>query len=143
MDLNYWNRPFSNDKYKDYYRTYQDDGYEVVTTIPSGYYTPDFWSRNTIQTWDVSNASAVSVLRWNGATLVESSLHTLTIVNNGTSEKQVTFSGEYVFPDENFKGDQSIKIGPGGSAFFYCTALYQDGTLLFALRKGSQDDRKI
>ena len=144
MDVtNYWNRPFSNEAYKDYYRSYQDDGYEVVKSLPSGDYSPDFWSRNTIQTWDISNSSGINIVRWNGTTLVDSSLHTLTIVNSGTTEKEVKFSGEYLFPDESFPGDQNIKIGPGGSAFFYCTALYQSGALNFVLRKGSQDDRKI
>lgn len=144
MDVtNYWNRPFSNEAYKDYYRTYQDDGYEVVISLPSGNYTPDFWGRNTIQTWDISAATTVDILRWAGSTLAESSLHTLTIVNNGIAEKTVKFPGEYLFPDESFSGDQEVKIGPGGSAFFYCTALYQGGALLFVLRKGSQDDRKV
>lgn len=141
--INYWNRPFSNEATKEYYRSFQDDGHEVVITIPSGDFAPDFYSRNTIQTWDISNSDGIQVLRWSGTTLVESSIHTVTIVNGGTVAKKIEFSGEYAFPDEASPDLAEIEIGPGGSAFFYCTAVYQSGALLFVLRKGSQDDRKI
>lgn len=124
---------------------YVDEGREVLEiTVPP--FSPNFYNRNTIQIWDVSNYSTVDIIKWQGTTLKDRSLHEITLVNNSGENREIKFLTSYTLPDEDTVGIDNattITIGPNGSAHFYCSAVFVDGNLELSLRTGSQDDRKI
>lgn len=127
-------------KYRAYKDNFHDDGLEIMATVRAEF-TPDFYNRNTIQVWDVSSIASPEVRKWKGTTLDNRSLHEITIVNNSNSNKRISFSNSYSFPDTDSEDEKEVKLGPNGTAHFYCTASLVDGNLIFTLRKGSQDKR--
>ena len=131
--------------YKSFKDIYQDNGEEITVIIPDTPYNPDFRARNTIQTWNVTNSpDQLSVEEWVGNTLVDRSLHELTIVNNSGINKRITFDAHYFFNDEDGCATGSIiEIGAGGTAYFIGTGNYREGNLVLVLSTGTQDDRKI
>lgn len=129
-------------KYKSYERDYQDQGFEKTIDLSGGDYAPDFESRNTIQKWNITNASRLHIKVWVGETLINSSLHDLVIINNGAVDKYMTFSSRYDLIDEPDPLTRTILLRPGESAHFYCTGVYIEKSLVCVLRKGSQDTRK-
>lgn len=131
--------------YRNFRESYKDDGQEVLEVLPQEF-TPDFLSRNTIQVWDISNNSNTKINKWTGSTLVNRTLHEITIVNNSNSDKEVNFSSNYYLSDEStvdINDVPNVLVGPMGTAYFYCTALLVNGNLEFQMRTGSQDDRKL
>jgi len=129
--------------YRTYRDTYQDDGEEILKILGETF-RPDFHNRHTIQIWDVSNSSTVYIDKWIGTTLKNRSLHEITIPNNSSIHKIITFANNYVLEDEDTYTDNNkpyILIGAGETAYFYCTAILVDGNLIFEMRTGSQDDR--
>lgn len=129
-------------KYRSYKDKYIDDGREHLETVDKEL-NPDFFNRNTIQIWNISSTEDPSILKWIGSTLTDRTVHEISIVNNSSEKKSVTFDVNYHLMDEVFEDDTSIEIGPNGSAHFYCTAILEGGNLVFAMRTGSQDDRKV
>jgi hypothetical protein len=129
-------------KYRSYKDKYIDEGREHRETL-EGDFTPDFFNRNTIQIWDVSAAENPSIKKWIGSTLTERTSHEISIVNNSGVVKEVEFNINYHLVDEVFEDNTSLQIGPNGTAYFYCTAILEDNNLVFSMRTGSQDDRKI
>lgn len=129
-------------KYRKYEDNFQDDGLEILSTVQQSY-TPDFFNRNTIQVWDISSIAEATINKWKGVTLTDRSVHEITIVNNNNASKKVTFSNSYSLPDNSGDDEQSVFIGPQGSAHFYATAILKNGNLIFVLRKGSQDKRNV
>jgi hypothetical protein len=128
------------------YRSFKDnvvdDGEEVFAVVEADF-SPDFKNRNTIQLWDVTAIANPIINKWKGTTLTDRTLHEVTIVNNGNTLKAVRFTSNFKFTDEEFVTDLDIKIGPNGSAHFYCTAILDNGNLVFNMRTGSQDKRKL
>ena len=123
---------------------YLDEGLQARVRM-SDNFTPDFYSRDTIQIWDISGNNSAAVRRWVGATLKENSLHGITIVNNGIVDKQIVFDSSYYLEDETDympDGKAFIVLGPGGSAHFYATGIFYKKNLQLIMRKGSQDDRR-
>jgi hypothetical protein len=129
-------------KYRSYKDKYIDDGRENLEIL-EGAFTPDFFNRDTIQIWDVSAADAPVVNKWIGSTLTDRTSHEISIVNNSGAKKTISFDVSYHLIDEVFNESTSIEIGPNGTAYFYCTAILDNGNLVFSMRTGSQDDRKI
>jgi len=131
------------------YRTYRDDyvdnGVEVLEILSSEF-EPDFYNRHTIQVWDASNSNNININKWKGVTLDNRSLHEIYIVNNSNSLVSLKFSANYVLQDEDAidtAGFYIIDIGAGGTAHFYCTAILHKNNLIFDMRTGSQDDKKL
>lgn len=131
------------------YRTYRDnyldegsDNLEILTNN----FSPDFFSRHTKQVWDVSNVEHVNIEKWKGVTLKNRSLHEIYIVNNSNKEVTLSFTYDYYLADDidvDVNNKPSIKIGPNGTAYYYCTAILDRNNLILDMRVGTQDDRKI
>lgn len=128
--------------YRKYVDHFDDEGLEVIDNLGSEKY-PDFYNRNTIQVWNVSAVSNVEVGKWIGSTLSDRTSHEITIVNNSSGNKTLTFSNSYILPDSNETNEQIVRIGPNGTAHFYATASFYKGNLVFTMRKGSQDKRNL
>lgn len=129
-------------KYRSYKDRFIDDGEEMLVIVEKDF-TPDFKNRNTIQLWDVSAVDNPTVNKWKGTTLSERTLHEITIVNNSNTEKIISFTSNYELTDEEFISDLDIRIGANGTAYFYCTAVLDNNNLVFNMRTGSQDMRKL
>lgn len=129
-------------KYRVYKDRVIDDGEEIFAVVETDF-SPDFKNRNTIQLWDVSATAHPTINKWKGTTLTERTLHEITIVNNSNTEKLISFTSNYELADEEFINDLDIKIGANGTAYFYCTAILDNNNLVFNMRTGSQDKRKV
>lgn len=128
--------------YRSFKDKYIDDGKENLEIL-DGEFSPDFFNRHTIQIWDISATDDAEVVKWTGATLTARTSHEITIVNNSGVTKHISFDANYNLMDEAFEGDAILEIGAYGSAHFYATALIEGNNLIFSMRTGSQDDRKI
>lgn len=131
-----------DNKYRSYKDKYIDDGREHLEVL-NGVFNPDFFNRNTIQVWDISNAESPEVKKWVGTTLTERTSHEISIVNNSGAAKDIIFDINYHLMDEVFDDTTALTIGANGTAYFYCTAVLVDNNLVFTMRTGSQDDRKV
>jgi len=129
-------------KYRSYKDRLIDDGEDIMVIVEKDF-KPDFKNRHTIQLWDITSVEDPTVSKWIGSTLTDRTLHEITIVNNSNTEKILTFSTNYVLADEEFVNGLDLKIGPQGTAYFYCTATMNRNNLVFNMRTGSQDDRKL
>jgi hypothetical protein len=131
--------------YRTYRDNYIDEGSENLE-IMQATFTPDFFSRNTKQVWDASNFENISMTKWKGTTLKERSLHEIYIVNNSNSKVSISITNDYFLADDltvDGNGLPNIEIGPNGTAYYYCTAILENNNLIFEMRTGSQDDRKL
>lgn len=130
--------------YRTYRDNYIDEGKEALVILPESF-KPDFLLRNTSQVWDASNYASYTLDKWVGATLIERSLHEITIVNNSNSDTVIDVSSSYTIADEPATDASAIPrivIPAGKAAYFYCAAILRDNNLLFEMRTGSQDTRK-
>lgn len=131
--------------YRNFREAYKDDGAQKLEILTAEY-APDFLNRNTIQVWDASNYPTTAVTKWVGTTLSDRTIHEITIVNNSNTQKEITFTSNYLLVDEttvDSNGKPNVVIGPMGTAYFYCAAIMVNGNLELEMRTGSQDDRKI
>jgi len=131
--------------YRKYSDEYIDPGKEVLEILPTDRaFHPNFYSRNTIQIWDASNAEQFSMGAWLGGTLKERTSHEITIPNNSGVETKLYFVDSYLLVDEEEGRASDIQlttIPANTTAHYYCTAVYEQGSLFFHLRRGSQDTR--
>lgn len=132
--------------YRKYSDQYVDPGHSLTAILDTVTpFKPDFYSRNTMQIWDVSNALTYLIAIWVGATLKNRTIHEIFIVNNSNTDSKVTFSDNYLLVDEEegLPTHQQITTVPKNStAHYYCTAVLEKGNLYLHLRIGSQDNRK-
>jgi len=137
------NSTFCN--YRKYSDEYTDPGHSVLIILDiNTAFAPDFYARNTMQTWDVSNAEAYNITKWGGSTLKERTVHEIYIPNNSNDDTVIVFSNHYLLVDEEEgRGEQLQKttIPANTTAHYYCTALFEQGNLYLHLRMGSQDTR--
>lgn len=132
--------------YRKYSDEYIDPGHSVlvILDVNAGFFAPDFFVRNTFQTWDVSNASTYSIGKWAGTTLKARTLHEIYITNNSNDDTVLTFTNNYLLVDEEegrATQTQKTTIPKNTTAHYYCTALFEQGNLYLHLRVGSQDTR--
>jgi len=137
------NSTFCN--YRKYSDEYSDPGYRslVILDINTAF-APDFYARNTMQTWDVSNATAYNIIRWVGSTLIARTVHEIYIPNNSNEDTVITLSNNYLLVDEEegrVEQLQKTSIPANTTAHYFCTALFEQGNLYLHLRLGSQDTR--
>lgn len=130
------------DGYRAYKESFEDRGLDTIHLLDAAF-TPDFRNRSTMQIWDVSNGSIHVVNKWVGATLTVRTSHEIFIINNSESARDVEFTPSYILADEPDPIPGLVVIGAGGSAHFYCTAIFKNNQLIFIMRIGTQDDRKI
>ena len=148
----------ANSGYRTYRNDYVDNGEEFTTTVTNEF-LPDFKSRHTIQVWNASadnNVRYSTVERWVGETLIERSLHDITVVNNGAVPKTLFFHPLYKFIDEQqplplldnpmtppveLLEYFQVQIPAHTTAHFYASAIFEDQNLILVMRGGSQDTR--
>jgi hypothetical protein len=141
------NQKNSISNYRAYTDNYIDAGKELLVILPGApvlYHSPNFYARNTFQTWDVSNSTTYDIHVWIGDTLGNRTLHEIIIPNNSNFDSVLTFSDNYLLVDEEegVELDKQITTVPANTvAHYYCTAIFENGDLFLHLRVGSQDTR--
>lgn len=149
------------DGYRTYRQRYEDDG-EILDTINvRGTFHPDFKNHNTIQYWMLTPTARITELNIDaqyvfnivaplGSTLLDRSLHEITIKNPTSKIMEVRFARTYLLIDETADFDpnasvnaeyESIFLGIGGEAYFYCTAVSDENGLVLKMRTGTHDNK--
>lgn len=150
--------------YRSFKQTYIDSGEEVGgdSNVVGKEHAPDFRSRNTVQFWNLvptaeNDKTDTGVIIFEikdpkSASLVDRTVHEISVRNSTVNPIEVRFAKIYVLVDEDEIFDpavakelnyESIAIGPNGTAYFYATAIAQEGMLKLHLRTGSQDARNL
>ena len=150
------------DGYREFKRHYIDDGEIIENVDIRNRLSPDFRAHNTIQRWTLvptENETGFSptgeflfhidVQKMNS--LVERSVHEITIKSPIVAPVVVRFHHTYITVDEELDFDETrtetkpytdIMISSKGEAYFYATAVILKGRgLSMILRTGTKDDK--